>query len=230
MADRESFEESYWTTDSQYRKFEDYAAALAALRDWYQGFFRLVGSELPAPGRALDAGCGHGAIVHELLDRGWDAYGFDASHWLIEQARVFRRDIADRFEVGRLPDVPIDGTFDLITSIEVLEHVAEPVETVRSLGRRLKPGGRLIATTPNRRPLIPWWDAETSDPTHVNVHEPPWWRDAVRAAGLEVRSVTTFVSVPVLWRAHPWLARRIRLGGRAGPGVLVIAEREDERA
>ena len=61
MPECESFEESYWTADSQYRKFEDYAGALAALRDWYQGFFRLVGSQLSAPGRALDAGCGHGA-------------------------------------------------------------------------------------------------------------------------------------------------------------------------
>jgi len=228
MPECESFEESYWTADSQYRKFEDYAGALAALRDWYQGFFRLVGSQLSAPGRALDAGCGHGAIVHELLDRGWDAYGFDASKWLIEQARGFSRDTADRFQDGQLPDVPVEGTFDLITSIEVLEHVAEPVAVLRALRRRLKPAGRLIATTPNRRPLIPWWDAETSDPTHVNVHEPAWWRDAVRAAGLQVRSVTTFVSVPVLWRAHPSLARWIRLGPRAGPGILLMADRNED--
>lgn len=228
MPERQSFEESYWTTDSQYRKFEDYPGALAALRDWYQGFFRLIGSELPAPGRALDAGCGHGAIVHELLDRGWDAYGFDASEWLIDQARAFSSHTADRFKVGQLPDVPIGGTFDLITSIEVLEHVAEPVAVLRSLRSRLKPGGRLIATTPNQRPRIPWWNAETSDPTHVNVHEPAWWRNAVRDSGLEVRAVKTFVAVPLLWRAHPLLARWIRLGARAGPGVLLIADRKQD--
>jgi SAM-dependent methyltransferase len=220
------FEQSYWTADSQYRKFDDYTAALAALRSWYQGFFRLIGTDLPNPGRALDAGCGHGAIVHELLERGWDAYGFDVSEWLIEQARGFSPESAQRFEVGELPAVPVGGSFDLITCIEVLEHVVEPLTVLRALHTRLRPGGRLIATTPNLRPLIPWWDAETSDPTHVSVHEPAWWGDALRAAGLEVRRVTTFVAVPVLWRAHQTFARWIKLGRRGGPGVLLVADRQ----
>jgi 2-polyprenyl-3-methyl-5-hydroxy-6-metoxy-1,4-benzoquinol methylase len=225
MSDPGPFEQSYWTADSQYRKFEDYAAALAALRIWYQGLFRLIGADLPKPGRALDAGCGHGAIVYELLDRGWDAHGFDASHWLIEQARAFNSEAAERFEVGELPAVPIQGSFDLITCIEVLEHVSEPLAVLRAFRGRLRPGGLLIATSPNLRPLIPWWDAAKSDPTHVSVHEAAWWRDALETAGLEVRRVTTFVALPVLWRVHPLFARWIRLGRRAGPGVLMVADR-----
>jgi SAM-dependent methyltransferase len=230
MSEPGRFDESYWTADSQYRKYEDYGAALAALRAWYQGLFRLIDSDLPEPGRALDAGCGHGAIVHELLARGWDAHGFDVSEWLIEQARGFSPATAERFQVGELPDVPTQGPFDLITSIEVLEHVPEPEVVLRAFYSHLSPGGRLIATTPNLRPLMPWWDAEKSDPTHVSVHAPQWWREALETVGFDVRTVTTVVTIPVLWHAHPWFARWIRVGPRAGPGVLMIADRPDAGA
>jgi SAM-dependent methyltransferase len=220
----EPFEQSYWTEDSQYRKFEDYPQALEALRDWYQGLLRLVDDDLPPPGRHLDAGCGHGAIVHELLARGFDAHGFDISRWMVEQAQRFRPETAERFQAGDFDAIPFDGHFDLITCLEVLEHVTEPADALGALRARLRPGGRLIATTPNLHPRIPWWDPVAADPTHVSVHEPGWWRQAATAAGLEPRRVSTYVSVPVLWRLHPRLARRIPFGRRAGPEVLLVAD------
>lgn len=218
-----SFEESYWTSDSHYRKFEDYDAALRALRVWHQGLFRLLGSELPAGGQALDAGCGHGAMVHELLDRGFDARGIDLSNWVIEEARRAEPALAERFSVGDV-SLPVQRPeVDLVTCLEVLEHVPDPRATLTGLASRLRPGGRLIATTPNRRPLIPWWDPVTRDPTHVSVHEAHWWRGCLESAGLEVRRVATFLALPVLWRLHPALARWIPMGARIGPGVLIVA-------
>jgi 2-polyprenyl-3-methyl-5-hydroxy-6-metoxy-1,4-benzoquinol methylase len=224
VSDPERFEQSYWTKDSQYRKFEDYAAALAALRDWYQGFFRLVEAELPAPGRSLDAGCGHGAIVYELAARGFAAHGFDLSSFVVEEAQRANPAMAERFAVGGLPDVPFEGSFDLVTCLEVLEHLDDPAVALRSLAGRLRAGGRLIATTPNLCPRIPWRDARSADPTHVNVQEPAWWRETLVEAGLEVRDVSTFVAVPALWRVHPALARWIPVGPSAGPGTLLIAQ------
>jgi len=226
MGDRERFGQSYWTQDSQYQKFEDYSAALAAIRNWYQGFFRLVAPDLPPPGRALDAGCGHGAIVYELADRGFDAYGVDVSPWIIEQAQMTSDPrLTDRFAVGDLAEIPFEGSFDLITCLEVLEHLPKPVDALRAMRARLRPNGRLIATTPNLKPTIPWlWDAEAVDPTHISVHEPSWWRHALENADFAVRRVSTFVSVPVFWRLHPMFARWIPLGRRSGPGVLMIAD------
>jgi hypothetical protein len=84
-------------------------------------------------------------------------------------------------------------------------------------------GGRLIATTPNLRPLIPWPDQTKTDPTHVSVHEPSWWRAALVEAGLQVHAVKTFIAVPLLWHYHPALSRWIPLGDRTGPGVLLVA-------
>ena len=219
------FDRAYWSQESQYRKFEDYGSALEALRSWYRGLLRLIEPEVSSVGRHLDVGCGHGAIVHELLDRGWDARGFDASSWIISQAKSHDRRRSDRFAVGDIADVPFEGAFDLITCLEVLEHVEDPVSALHSMGRLLTPGGRLVATTPNRRPLLPWWDAESMDPTHVSVHEPAWWRRAIVHAGLREHRIETFVAVPLLWRLHPSLAWWQPLGRRAGPSVLMVAAR-----
>jgi SAM-dependent methyltransferase len=182
---------------------------------------------LPAPGRHVDAGCGHGSVVYDLLARGWDAHGFDISDWMIEQVRADDTAASDRFAVGSLGDVPFEGDFDLITCFEVLEHVPDPVGDLRALGSRLTPGGRLIATTPNLRPGMPGPDPLTSDPTHINVHSPAWWRGALRAAGMRVETVSTFISVPLLWRYHASLSRWVGLGPRVGPGTLLVAGRAD---
>jgi 2-polyprenyl-3-methyl-5-hydroxy-6-metoxy-1,4-benzoquinol methylase len=219
-----AFDEAYWTQASQYRKFEDYATALAALRRWNQGFMRLVTPHLPAFGRHLDAGCGHGAIVHELLDRGWDAHGFDASAWMVAAAHRHAPALADRFAEGQLPDVPFEGRFELVTCLEVLEHIADPLPSLVALADRLVPGGRLIASTPNLRPLMPWRDTVAADPTHVSVHEPAWWRGALEHAGLRPVHVGTFVATPLLWRLHSDLAPWVPLGPRVGPGLLLVAE------
>jgi 2-polyprenyl-3-methyl-5-hydroxy-6-metoxy-1,4-benzoquinol methylase len=218
------FDESYWTERSQYSKFSDYAAAAKALRAWYAGLWRLLDAHLPAPGRHVDAGCGHGIVVHDLLARGWDAHGFDVSEWAISEAQRHAPSERDRFAVGDLSAMPFPGDFDLITCFEVLEHVPDPVAGLRALGERLRPGGRLIATTPNLRPLMPWRDARTADPTHISVHSARWWESAVRAAGMHVRDVSTFIPVPLLWRLHPSLSRWFSLGPRIGPGVLIVAE------
>jgi len=228
MSSTHEFERSYWTEDSQYRKFDGFEAAVGQLERWYAGFIRLIEPHLPPAGsRVVDAGCGHGAIVRMLKTRGLDAVGFDASRWIVEQAQASMPDGAQTFAVGDVADVPFAGDFDLIVCLEVLEHLDDPVTALAALAGRLRPGGRLIASTPNLRPLMPWWDPLTSDPTHVSVHEPAWWREAVRRGGLEPEHVGTFLAVPLLWHLGPAWSCWVPTGGRAGPGVLIVARRPD---
>lgn len=224
MAERDAFGEEYWRQESDYRKFEDYAAGLRQTARWYRGFLRMIRRDLPAPGRHVDAGCGHGAIVQLLERRGFDSHGFDMSHWMVEQAHGT---FGDRVRVGDVESgIPFDGEFRLITCLEVVEHLQHPETALRVFAERLEPGGRLIATTPNLRPRIPGWpDPTTTDPTHVNVHEPAWWARCLSAAGLRVVRVRTFVSLPLLWRVSPALSISMPMGATAGPGVLMIGER-----
>ena len=220
------FDDGYWTKASVYRKYEDYATALTELRGFNRGLVRRVVRYAPPGRRYLDAGCGHGAMVYEFLSRGWDSHGVDASEWMIEQARRHSPDLSDRFMAGDLMRVPFEGSFDLITCFQVLEHVEDPVAAIRALGSRLSRGGRLALTTPNLAGRMPFWpDPLTSDPTHISVHETSWWEGAVWAAGLRVVHAATQMPVPLIWRVHPVLGRWIALGRRIGPDVLVIGER-----
>jgi SAM-dependent methyltransferase len=193
---------------------------------WYGGFVRAIEPYLPRSGRHLDAGCGHGALVHLLGERGFDSYGFDVSAWMIEQARAHAPELATHFAKGDLEhEIPFDGPFDCITCVEVLEHLEDPRGACARLVERLTPDGCLVLTTPNLAPSIPWFDVVAADPTHINVHEPEWWRDVLQGVGLDVERVTTYLALPLLWRVHPRLSRLITTGRGAGPGTLIVARR-----
>jgi 2-polyprenyl-3-methyl-5-hydroxy-6-metoxy-1,4-benzoquinol methylase len=103
-------------------------------------------SELPRDARILDLGCGTGAFLERLRAAGFTCLaGVDISapedlHESIE----FR---ALDLDTGQLP-FPA-GHFDLIVAIEVLEHIENLGMAVSEIGRKLKPSGQCLATTPN---------------------------------------------------------------------------------
>lgn len=213
------FEETYWTEHSQYRKFDGYEAGLTSTEQWYRGFFRLIQRHLPDPCTAIDVGCGHGAIPHMLHRRGFAATGLDTSQWMVDHATAHG---GPRFLVGDALELP-NEPYGLITCLEVLEHLPDPVAALAGFHDRLTSEGRLIATTPNLSPRIPWWDPVKADPTHINVHAPEWWTAALHKAGFDQVHVSTFLTVPVLWKVG--LGWWVRMGAHAGPGVLLVATR-----
>jgi 2-polyprenyl-3-methyl-5-hydroxy-6-metoxy-1,4-benzoquinol methylase len=98
----------------------------------------------PAGARVLDVPCGTGALVSALDSAGFDAYGTDVVQ--VAAARLgqkFRR--ADLG--GGIPAA--DAHYDLVVSVEGIEHMENPYGFVRELHRVLKPGGTCIVTTPN---------------------------------------------------------------------------------
>jgi len=104
----------------------------------------------PLEGRtALDVGCGAGLLAEPLARLGAKVTGLDASPEVIAVAREHAA--AMGLEVDyRVGDVQVlEGGFDLITCLEVIEHVADPAAFVAALARRLAPGGLLIMSTPN---------------------------------------------------------------------------------
>jgi 2-polyprenyl-6-hydroxyphenyl methylase/3-demethylubiquinone-9 3-methyltransferase len=99
---------------------------------------------------ALDVGCGGGLLAEPLARLGATVTGIDAAPEVIAVARehAAAQDLEIDYRHAAVEEV--EGAFDLITCMEVIEHVADPQAFVRSLAARLVPGGLLILSTPNR--------------------------------------------------------------------------------
>jgi len=98
---------------------------------------------------ALDVGCGAGLLAEPLARLGAKVTGIDATPAVIAVAREHAATMAldVDYRVGDVQE--LDGQFDLVTCMEVIEHVAEPAAFVKALAKRLAPDGLLIMSTPN---------------------------------------------------------------------------------
>ena|SRR5689334_5199194 len=98
---------------------------------------------------ALDVGCGAGLLAEPLARLGAKVTGIDATPAVIAVAREHAAAMALDIDY-RVGDVQeLEGQFDLVTCMEVIEHVADPADFVEALAKRLAPGGLLIMSTPN---------------------------------------------------------------------------------
>ena len=98
---------------------------------------------------ALDVGCGAGLLAEPLARLGAKVTGIDASLEVIAVARGHAAAMGLEIDY-RVGDIQaLDGQFDLVTCMEVIEHVADPAAFVAALANRLAPDGLLIMSTPN---------------------------------------------------------------------------------
>ena len=100
--------------------------------------------------RAADVGCGAGLLSEPLARLGADVTGVDAAPENVAAARVHaeQQGLDIDYRAGGVES--LEGKFDLICSLEVIEHVRDPRGFVGGLANALKPGGLLILSTPNR--------------------------------------------------------------------------------
>jgi len=136
----------WWDTESDFRPLHQ----INPLRlDWIDGLASLPGK------RVLDVGCGGGILADSMARRGADVLGIDlaakplkvAQLHAIEAAtpRIAYREVAVEALAEEMPEA-----FDILTCMEMLEHVPDPASIVAACGRLLKPGGWAFFSTINR--------------------------------------------------------------------------------
>jgi len=105
--------------------------------------------------RALDVGCGAGLLCEPLARLGAAVTGIDAAAENIAaaQGHAERQGLAIDYRATGIESLGEPGAFDLVTSMEVIEHVTDPALFLRGLAGALKPGGLMILSTPNRTAL-----------------------------------------------------------------------------
>jgi hypothetical protein len=121
------------------------------------------------PSSHLDAGCAMGFLVEAMHKRGVDAWGVDISEYAISQVDD---SVADRCRVASLAE-PLDRRYDLITCIEVVEHIP-PEEADEVIANLCASTDRLLlSTTPS----------DYGEATHLNVQPPEAWSAALAREG-----------------------------------------------
>jgi 2-polyprenyl-3-methyl-5-hydroxy-6-metoxy-1,4-benzoquinol methylase len=99
------------------------------------------------PCRVADIGCGPATLLSELAEDGFEAFGVDRAPEALQLAKTLSRASAPMTLQAEL-DPAWKTSFDLILSFEVIEHLEEDVAAMRAWQSYLKPGGRMILSTP----------------------------------------------------------------------------------
>lgn len=172
-----------------------------------------VAARAPLAGsRVLDVGCGGGLLSEAMAKAGADVTAIDLADDLVKVARLHSlesgvkvdyRVVAVEALAGEQP-----GAFDVVTCMEMLEHVPDPGAILQACATLLKPGGRLFVSTLNRTPaafalailgaeyiarLLPTGTHSYSE--FIKPSELAAW---LRAAGLELEDVSGLMYEP--WR------------------------------
>jgi SAM-dependent methyltransferase len=106
-------------------------------------------------GRLLEVGCGAGALLHDLAERGFACTALETSEEALELARAMNQGHSE-VEIHEAPQSDWDERFDVLVSLEVLEHIEDDDAALDRWRGWLRPGGHLLLSVPARPDL---WNA-----------------------------------------------------------------------
>ncbi|MEM1913585.1 MAG: class I SAM-dependent methyltransferase [Thermofilaceae archaeon] len=179
--------------------YYDRALRIPLYRWYHLSRVRAVCRAIPRrPNLLVDVGCDGGTMTEIVAkcSRAGTVVGIDIREESVEYARKTKRGI--EFYAADARNLPLrDGVADVVTMLEVLEHVPNPVEALREAHRVLKPGGLLVVLVPNGESVLfrsvwslwtrtfgrVWRDAHDTDFSEANL------RRVVESFGFRLRSV-----------------------------------------
>lgn len=104
-------------------------------------------SSLAPKPKLLDVGCGVGAFLYHMREKGFEVEGLEPG---AEERAFMEKELHITVHAGMLGDhVFREGSYDVVTALAFIEHVNNPYETLRELWRLVRPGGYLLVTTPS---------------------------------------------------------------------------------
>ncbi len=143
---------------------------------------RVVFSILPRGARLLDVGSGEGEWIDRALQKFDHVVGLEISQVAVDLLRErfkdnYRVEISGRTIVELSEMSGQTGTYDVVTMLDVMEHLSDVYVLLHSAYQLLRPGGIIVTTTPN------WYDKLlipiTRNPFHLQAHSSVGWRRTV---------------------------------------------------
>jgi 2-polyprenyl-6-hydroxyphenyl methylase / 3-demethylubiquinone-9 3-methyltransferase len=147
IAKFEKLASRWWDRNSEFKPLHDINPLRAGFID---SKVNLVGK------RVIDIGCGGGILSEAMAQRGANVTGIDmgAAPLAVAKLHLLESKLQIHYEQASAEDYAarLPGEFDVVTCLEMLEHVPQPAEIIAACKKLLKPGGHLFVSTINRNP------------------------------------------------------------------------------
>jgi SAM-dependent methyltransferase len=147
--------------------------------------------------RWLDVGCGAGTLMQAARQAGWDVVGTEVAGSAVDALRTAGFEVL----VGELNELELaNAGFDVVSVVEVVEHLPDPRALLIEAARHLRPGGVLYVTTPHARGISgrllgTRWSV-VAPPEHLQLFSVSGLRLALEGSGLKVRAMRTHAVNP----------------------------------
>ncbi len=163
---KELYTQYYPRASFEIDKYEPHQE-ISGYKAWLNGLYRSAFRWVPRNVRILDIGCGFGESLGYHESRGCEVYGVEADKNVMKIAEKY----GYKIHIGPFdPDVYKENYFDYITMDQVIEHIIDPVTTLRGISKILKQDGRVILSTPNSNGWGAWYFKERWINWHVPYH------------------------------------------------------------
>lgn len=137
----------WWDPDGEFRSLHE----INPLRlDWIRQHVDLKGS------RVLDVGCGGGILAEAMASAGAEVSGIDMAEGPLAVARLHQIESGAtvNYQQATAEELAakLAGQFDVVTCLEMLEHVPSPAQVIAAVAKLVRPGGHVFFSTINRNP------------------------------------------------------------------------------